>query len=332
MTAPSSSSNPDPDRAVPEQYVRAAHAAFPDIAVDGSTLHLIYADTDAVIVGEKGGLRFFFPQQSDPSPASELQMHLLPYLRGYLTPEIPQLLSAVAADANAGLAVDGWVLPAGQPLRPDTFTDRNVQPLAKDIARFLAELHRFPVDRARTLGVASPRTWRESYEQIGRAVLPILRRRFSLTEQAKARRWWRDFLDTDRYWRFMPAVVHGSIGADQLLVDSEGRGLCAVIGWSEITVADLAIDFTGLVDAYGGDFAWRVLEAYQEQGMDVDPDLLLRVRRLSAAQAFVQVREAAQIGPQSSTVADADDAILAAAVEALRLGPAVTGEARAAAR
>jgi aminoglycoside phosphotransferase (APT) family kinase protein len=59
---------------------------------------------------------------------------------------------------------------------------------------------------------------------------------------------------------FTPALVHGDPNPDNMLVDEGGR-LARVIDWEDATAGDPAVDFAGLLRAYGARVTGEVAAA-----------------------------------------------------------------------
>jgi aminoglycoside 2''-phosphotransferase len=301
-----------------ETYASAIQVAFFDLK-DVEPLTLLGDGWDSVVVETAGGVVFRFPKRESVAAGYAKERLLLPFLRGHLTPDIP------IAGWEAGSQVDfrwgfhGYEKIAGQALHADVIDEKNVDRLALAIGEFLFELHHFPADRARSFDVPGERVWRESHTALSRAVLPILKRELRIREFATVRRWWRGFLETDRHWDFEPALVHGNLVPEHLLVDRDARNLVGVIDWADAAVADAAIDFVGLIGAYGTDFTWRVVEAYRSRGGSADGGLFARIRRLNAVVPFHAVRKSAVLRAEDEEEEAGE--VLTAAVAALRAGP-----------
>jgi aminoglycoside 2''-phosphotransferase len=189
------------------------------------------------------------------------------------------------------------------------------QRLAAQLGTFLAALHAFPLETARALGVAND--WRGHYVELGADVMPELERRLELVEFRAVAAWWRAFLDDDRNWRYAPALVHGDVGPEHLLLDPSGN-LVGVIDFDDACIGDPAVDFGGLVayvDARLGDAAYA---AYCKDPGDGDPDLPRRARILAAATPFFSIAAAMQF--EDPTVPTIDEALAL-----LRASPMVRG-------
>ena len=295
-------------------YAAAISGAFLDIA-QGEPPALLSASRTNVVVATAGGVAFHFPREEAAAERLAMTGLLLPYMRGHVTLAIPAPEWRAAPTSALPWGFWGYRRLPGAPLQPGQINERTVVRLVTDLAIFLSELHQFPPQRARALGVAGPDAWREGCKRLRGDVLPVLRKRLSVSEYPRVRRWWDAFLQDEGSWVFNPTLVHGQLVSEHLLFDSGAAALSGVIGWGHSAVGDPAADFVGLIHSYGGDFAWRVVDAYRGRGLGVDAGFLKRVRRLSALRAFHDVRIAAQ------SLGEPGAPSLEEAVVQLRAGP-----------
>ena len=262
-----------------------------------------------------------FPRSDEAAERLAIEASLLPHLRGFLSPAVSiwSISSGPIGPWRWGWrATDGERRIEGRPLLPELIVDQNRERLVREIARFLHELHGFSVERARALGVAPARAWRERQRQLSRRSLSLLRPLLGLTEIGRARRWWARYLDDDGLWRYQPALVHGGLVAERLLVDPLVRELIAVEGWQRARVADPALDIAALVQAYGTDLSWRVMAEYGELGSQADAAVFRRVRMLLTARRFEDMVNAVDRDGAESEAA-------VRALAALRSGLALNG-------
>ena len=312
-TDPPTDSLPDP--ALDELLERCAFAVRLSCPATLASQLSVVSDTPAeLVLNERDEYRLHFPRDAATAELLGLQAQLLPHLRGFLSPAIPIFGAQGEATRDWPHGWFGARRLEGRPMRGETITDDNIERLVRGVAQFLFELHHFPVARARSLGIAAARIWREQIEQLRRdsraALQPLLR----FSEHARIRRWWRSYLDDEVAWDYEPAVVHANLGPDQLLLDGMNRDLIAVVGWERVRAADPAIDFAAIVEAYGSDFGWRVMTRYGEVGGEVDATLFRRVRQQGVVTRFREVVVAVEAQ---------DDERTAAALEALRASAAL---------
>ena len=303
------------DPALDELLERCAFAvrlSFP--AMLASQLSVVSDTAAELVLNDRDEYRLHFPRDAATAERLGLQAQLLPHLRGFLSPAIPIFAARGEATRDWRHGWFGARRLEGRPMRAATITDDNIERLVRGVAQFLFELHHFPVARARSLGLAPARIWREQMEQLRRDSSAALRPLLRFTERARIRRWWRSYLDDEVAWDYEPAVVHVNLGPDQLLLDAMNRDLIAVVGWELVRAADAAIDFAAIVEAYGSDFGWRVMTRYGEIGGEVDATLFRRVRQQGVVSRFREVVVAVE-------AQDLERA--AVAVEALRASAAL---------
>jgi aminoglycoside 2''-phosphotransferase len=235
---------------------------------------------------------FRFPKREYGARAQAKEGRLLPLLRPHLTVEVPLPEYVAPPSKDFPFGFSGYRRIGGHPLRPEGATES----LAEELAGFLAELHRFPADRALEVGVPGVDRWRPEHERLRRETRDALRSRLDPDEFRRVDGWWEGFLGDERLWRFVPRLTHCDLGPEHVLVEETTGGLVGVIDWGDAAVADPAIDFVGLYSACGGDFTSRVAAAYFEHGMPEDAALPLRVRRYTTLVPFHAAHFAVLVG------------------------------------
>ena len=286
------------DRSRDLAFALGAH--FPDLNADNISIHeepdadLLRADWD--------GWTALIPQSEAAFDQLTTMSSVMPHLRGFLSPAVPiwELTSETGDWKRNWRAAPQ---PDGRPLRPELIVEQNRERLVRDLATFCHELHEFSVERARSLGAPSFRQWRDDHETLSRRALSILRPLVNWSQITWARRWWVRFLDDDAIWNIEPSLVHGGIAIERLLVDPLVQQLSAVTGWHGLRVADPAVDFANLIDAYGTELGWRIVEHYGELGSTADAGLFRRIRLQQTVRRFRDVVEAAnRDGPESEAL------------------------------
>ena len=259
---------------------RAIDAALPQAPLPSgpNPLQLLRDGPQAIVLSD-GARIFHLPRDRDAAQQRERLAHVLPYLRGRLSPALPLPALCLAPGLDHGFSVAGR-LP-GSPVQPQALTERNQERLAAAIAGFLAELHAYTIDRAHALGVPGLRAWRAQLADLRARSLRAFRPHLGRNNTGRLRRRW-DALLEEESAAFPPALVHGGLGPHHLLSDPDGPDLTAVLGWSHLTVADPALDIAVLSDAYGPAFTWQILEGYRRRARPVNAAFLRRVRRLAA--------------------------------------------------
>jgi aminoglycoside phosphotransferase (APT) family kinase protein len=185
---------------------------------------------------------FRFPRRAGVEEALRLEIVLLPLLAPALPVEVPSF-EHISSDP---LFV-GYRLIHGEPL---------VDEDADGVRAFLQALHTVDASRLPVESLDWVEAYRDQCEEFERRVLPRLDK--DLRPQAK-----RLFSGAESLVDFKPALIHGDLGPEHLLV-RHGR-LVGVIDWGDARVGDPALDYAWLLN---GPFVdW-----------DVDPELRRRAR------------------------------------------------------
>jgi aminoglycoside phosphotransferase (APT) family kinase protein len=185
---------------------------------------------------------FRFPRRVGVEKALGLEIVLLPLLAPALPVDVPsfELIS------RNPLFV-GYRLIRGEPL---------VNEDADGVHAFLEALHALDSSSLPVRHVDWIDAYREQCAEFERLVIPLVDK--DLRPQAK-----RLFSDAENLVDFKPALLHGDLGPEHLLV-RDGR-LAGVLDWGDARLGDPALDYAWLLN---GPFAdW-----------EVDPDLRRRAR------------------------------------------------------
>ena len=85
-----------------------------------------------------------------------------------------------------------------------------------------------------------------------------------------------------------PVVVHADLAAEHVLCDPRSHAVTGIIDWSEIAMADAALDFAGMYHWGGSAFVEAILLSYT--GPPLEPVDRERARYLAACRAVADVR------------------------------------------
>ena len=135
---------------------------------------------------------------------------------------------------------------------------------------FLSKLHAIPPAVVRDIGIEDADLWLDRYAPMFEACRDLLGPRS------------REWLDVtaDRFVAeggmdgAARVLIHGDLSPEHIRLDANGA-LAGVIDFGDAMIADPALDFAGLLNAYGTRFMEATLDAYD--GM-VDPQLRRRAR------------------------------------------------------
>jgi aminoglycoside phosphotransferase (APT) family kinase protein len=278
-----------------EQLERLLRARFPDVRIE--PLRLLDVGFGSTVVETGDGIIFRVARSERAAAGQERELRLLRQLSGRLPVEVPDPQWRIEPDAEVAFGAVGYRKLGGETLRTG---DAN-HPVARDVAAFLRALHDLRGVEAATAS--------DERVHLRDATLPVLRGRLEHEEVERLETWWAGVLADADFTRFEPALRHGDLWNENLLVD-DGR-LVGVLDWGAAAIGDPAEDFAPLRHV-GAAFADAVLEVY-----GADRALRRRAWRHWELRELHGIRAALEL---------ADEEELDDAVAKLRAGPILRPE------
>ena len=270
--------------ALPEDVLDSLRAALPRALFRDAVWFGEGYGNVAYLVPDRSGdwlVRLPRPEADWAIPTLEREARLLPALEQYIdTAETPREARLVRAD-DGSVVASVYRHVVGRQLSSRSVRGRRRVRLAEQIGAFLSQLHRFPVEQARELGVPELDLWEDHYRPLIDQAMPYLGESAKrwLTAQAEA-------FEAGGAARSAPrALIHGDISGDHLLLDGNS-GLGGVIDFGDAMIADPALDLAGLLNDMAEPFLDQVLEHYSEE---MDEDAPRRIRFYIQVAAIHQV-------------------------------------------
>ncbi|HLY31692.1 MAG TPA: phosphotransferase [Ktedonobacterales bacterium] len=231
---------------------------FPQIG-EIAPLKLFGAGFGAAVVETAGGVVVRIARNAYAQASLARQAQLLPAVRQQLPVAIPEPRWQAEPSPAAPFGAIAYPRLPGSPLTPGRLAADNAPTLAHDLAAFLFALHHFPVDEAITLG-ALPVEERKlvAAEQSGAAVA-ILRAGLTPDEFATVERWYAATRADAPLSAFTPALLHGDLWYENILVDDEAAHITGVVDFENMGIGDPAEDLATLL--YLGDEFQRLVVA-----------------------------------------------------------------------
>lgn len=283
---------------------------FPELAV--APLREVEIGFGSVVVETGDGVVIRIPRHARAAQGHALEAKLLPALRDRLPLAVPEPRWHVEP-GTAGFphGATGYERLAGRPLSPALLATLDAARIASDLAGFLLALHRFPAEEAEEIGVPQADRDLGSLQAFRDDVLPPLADALTAEELRAVRAWWDRFLADQDLLGFEPALRHGDLWYDHVLIGEELGRPVAVVDWEAAALGDPARDFA-VQFHLGASFANAVLAAYGAHGGEVDQPLRHRIARQWELREFGGVRAAAELQDREE---------LEDAIRKLRAGP-----------
>lgn len=206
---------------------------------------------------------FRFARHAAASAALRVECCLLPVLRQRLSIAVPAVEFA-GRRADTGQAMMGYRLLPGEPLDRDVLDalpSRARDNLLAQIATFMRRLHDLPL------------------QLISDCELPVLDPPIQLADALRRARqtlWPRLAPPAQQYYddmlnlylhepalhRYEPAILHGDLSPDHVLVDAARSQITGIIDWGDAGIGDPASDFVYICEDYGAATLRRILAHY----------------------------------------------------------------------
>lgn len=237
---------------------RAIAEAFPEI--DVRSVRYFAAGWDYELWEVNGELLFRFPLRPECGDRLPAEARLLAALAGSISVAIPQPVFVSEGCRSFPMPFLAYRKLAGVPLEQRMLSEAGRNAVARDIGRFLSELHSVPVDPIAALGVPVRigTRWRDRYvklrERSREKIYPLL----AEDEARSMDAFWADFLGRRDYFEFTPAVIHCDLDGEHILVGADGATVIGVIDFGDARIGDPALDFAGFEE----DLRHAVLQSY----------------------------------------------------------------------
>ena len=245
-------------------YLQILCKAYPDLSIQSTRIH----NTDGqynniLIINEE--LVFRFPKYTQGVQSIQNEVRILSRIQGTTTLPIPNPIYTSQGEQRLGKVFMGYRMIPGEPLWLETLQsigdDEEYQRLADQLAGFLKELHRVPVE---TLGADLPihdsvAEMTELYAQIRTQLFEYMR--------PDARDWaihhFEQYLDTPQLHEYQLTLHHGDFGGSNILYNRETRRISGIIDFGFAGLGDPAQDIAA-VSTYGENFLRRFFSTYPD--------------------------------------------------------------------
>lgn len=240
-------------------FIAAIESNFPRLTVD--SIELTGEGMDNLAFTVNGRYIFRFPKLKTAATHLELESRLLPELQKTLDVRVPSP-EYVGTDPRSGLTFSGYRKIDGIALEPEVLLDLDQavqESLVEQIARFVRQLHSFPVDNAAELGVRVidfEADYAADLTPIRELVLP----RLKPAERQYVERLYRDFLDDRGNFDYQPTLIHNDLSPEHIIYDPEAREIVGIIDFGDVEIGDPDYELHWLYANYGERFLRRYLE------------------------------------------------------------------------
>jgi aminoglycoside 2''-phosphotransferase len=237
-----------------QRYVQAIQTIYPDFQIRTVKCLNLGQNNDVLLINED--LIFRFPKYEDGMYKLQSEVRILKAIRDRVSIRVPHPIYEHFDSNQLGRVFVGYKKIPGEPLWRSSIHQTNVYKLAKQLSRFLEELHIIsPVVSVgeRVDGYAK---WSNLYDRIKIKLFPYMRK--------DAKKWvethFDTFLSNTKNFAVNPVLIHGDFGATNILYDSKSDSITGIIDFGSAGLGDPAIDYASLSASYGDSFFHLLFE------------------------------------------------------------------------
>lgn len=259
-------------------------SVFPSL-IQVAPLAVLGLGFGSLVVETAGGVVFRLARNRTAGEGHAREVRFLPVLRQRSSVPIPNPEWYAPPSTQFSFGIIGYHKLPGTPLTPAQLRTADQESIASALGRFLWDLHNFPIGEAQALGVSGPDEQSVKLESLRDRSLPIWRQLLTGGEYRLLTAWWDSLIVDPQMGEYAPAVCHGDMWYENILMDDAGRTITGILDFENVEIGDPAQDFA--TQLYLGEaFATRVLYIYRALGGGVDAQFLHRMQR------FWELREA----------------------------------------
>lgn len=242
-----------------DEFYREIKNHYPSI--HKSEIEIFDDGWDYVVYVIEGKEAFRFPRRNDYAKTLPRETAFLDIFSFQSPILVPKLALRYLSDRKP--YVSYTFIPGVQfkKIISETFSERELLGVSKQLGNFLTVLHSFPADKAKRLGITEANSldmWSKRFNKIKKVVFPYI----SAGEQEWVIQIFTEFLQMLKRQPPKNRLIHSDIMPEHLIVSPETHELNGVIDFGDIEIADPAYDFTFL-RKYGQNFLETAYENYR---------------------------------------------------------------------
>lgn len=218
---------------------------------------------DSIAVLMNNQIVFKIPKHKKASNNLAREKQILDLIKGKITLPIPNpLYYAVLPN---GFNVIGYNKIEGKPLTSKEFatlTNQQKGNLARQIAKFLKELHQIKVPNSHDFFTDNTIQLETNYKTFMEKFSKYL----SLQQVETAKKFFKSIISDESLKTYKPVLIHNDFSASNILFDETTKTLSGIIDFGDVAIADRDNDFLCLLEnsdeEYGREFGIKVLKYY----------------------------------------------------------------------
>jgi aminoglycoside 2''-phosphotransferase len=251
-------------------------AALLLLNIDRNEISVLGEGFESIVIEQQDGTIYRIAKTVETAHQYTKEFLLLPQIRAYLDVEIPLPISNRYDPTIIPSGIMSYKKLKGTPLQPDRLSSDNLPVIAKQLAKFICNLHQIPV---LTLPPSCPQEINnKAYMRELRAnTQDILSRHLSAKDQLTLTFWWDEALEDEAFYTHPIVLCHGDLWYANILTDELCEQITGVIDFSAMHMGDPAKDLA--TQSYMGEDFYNLLLREYAIAFPEDTTIEYRVKR-----------------------------------------------------
>lgn len=237
-----------------KEYLKLVRTNFPAITFQKARLITKGLDDDVLILDDK--IAFAFPKKKlDCLEKFQREVKCLAILNQYVKTAIPNFKYF-----EKSLLFGGYEYVDGQPISKkllEALTKTERTTLAKQIARFLNELHSVPVSKFKRIETPTI----VAGDELNNHYKKLLKKLTGKIPQPTIDKFYKELVSSKQLLKWKKTIVHSDLTPEHVLYNFDRKKLAGIIDFGDVQIGDPAIDFCGFWE-FGEDFINQIFASY----------------------------------------------------------------------
>lgn len=244
---------------------------------------------------------FRLPKNSVAAASLKRESCVLPRLKSRLSTRIPEIKYRILEPSALSEFATGYELIKGTPLSQTGWQSMSNQSQAtsiRELAKFLTDLHALPPTEFKDCALPEEenRTFYAKYKEYFQTeILPHL----SSVERKAVISIFEQYLADERNFQYQPALVHGDMSPDHILIDPDSGKLHGIIDFGDLKITDPDWDLLYLHEDFHADCANLL---FSHAVTSTEPERLqIKLKLFKLCLMTIFIREGTQEKSQTKT-------------------------------
>ncbi|MFY9176758.1 MAG: phosphotransferase [Caldicoprobacterales bacterium] len=232
---------------------------FNKVPID--SIKILASGFGSIVIEGNQGIIFRIARNVDIAKKYVMECKVLPQIEKYLNVNIPKPIWYKFNRALPPYGIMAYRKLEGNPIAFSKVNQRNRDILAKEVANFIASLHKIPYYKHNFRIIPKIENDKRVLRVLRNATSEFLKSNLTDNEYKKMETWWEKILSDETFYHHRLALCHGDIWYENILVDESYTRIVGVVDFSDMKIADPAVDLAPQI-YLGREFHNAVLHEY----------------------------------------------------------------------